>query len=67
MKKEYTLIGANGNAFCVMGYVSSAMRECGKSKEERDVYFEDAKSGDYNHLLAVSDAMIDRLNAEAGE
>jgi hypothetical protein len=67
MKKEYTLIGVNGNAFCVMNYVSGAMRECGKSKEERDAYLEDAKSGDYIHLLAVSDAMIDRLNAETGK
>jgi hypothetical protein len=50
-----------------MGYVTHAMSECGKSKEERDAYLEDAKSGGYNHLLAVSDAMIDRLNAEAGE
>jgi hypothetical protein len=64
MKKEYTLIGVDGNAYCVMGYVSRAMKECGKSKAERDAYFDDAKIGDYYHLLAVSDEMIDKLNEE---
>jgi hypothetical protein len=58
---KYDLIGINGNAYCVMGYVARAMRECGKSETEIIAYYADAKSGDYNHLLAVSDSMVDTL------
>ena len=63
---KYSLIDVDGNAYSVMGYVSRAMKECGKPKMEITAYFDDAKSADYNHLLVVSDAMIERLNAEAG-
>jgi hypothetical protein len=59
---RYTLVGIDGNAFCVMAYVSRAMRECGKPQTEIDAYYRDAMSADYNHLLAVSVAMIDTLN-----
>ena len=66
-KREYSLVGVDGNAYCVRGYVSRAMRERGKTKAEIDAYFDDAKSADYNHLIAVSDAVIQRLNMEAGK
>ena len=64
----YDLVGVNGNAYSVMGYVARAMRECKKSKSEIEAYYKDAMSSDYNHLLAVSVAMIDALNEhkEAG-
>ena len=62
MKKNYSLVGVNGNAFAVMGYVRSAMRECGMSKQQIDEYMSDATSGDYNHLLNVSTHMIATLN-----
>lgn len=65
-KKEYSLIGVNGNAFSVMGYVRRAMKETGFTREEIEAYTKDATSGDYNHLLVVSIDMIDRCN-EKGE
>lgn len=62
MKNKYSLVGVDGNAFCVMGYVQDAMRKCGYSKEEIDAYIADATSGDYNNLLAVSCDMVNRCN-----
>lgn len=62
MKDKYTLVGVDGNAFAIMGYVLRAMEEEGFSKEEREEYLEDAKSSDYNNLLCVSDDYIDRVN-----
>jgi hypothetical protein len=63
----YDLVGVDGNAYCVMGYVARAMRECKKPKTEIDAYHKDATSGDYNHLLAASIAMIDLLNELRGQ
>lgn len=62
MKERYTLVGVDGNAFAIMGYVLHAMKDEGFSKEERDEYLEDAKSSDYDHLLCVSVEYIDRVN-----
>lgn len=66
MSKKYRLVGVNGNAYCVMGYVQTAMREVGMSKEEMKKYSQNAMSGDYNHLLSVSIDMIDVCNKIAG-
>ena len=60
--KPYDLVGVDGNAFVVMGYVSSAMRRSGFSTQERDEYLADAQSSDYNHLLCVSVEMVDKVN-----
>ena len=60
--KPYDLVGIDGNAFSVMGYVSSAMRRSGYKKEEVDDYLADAQSSDYNHLLSVSVQMVDAVN-----
>ena len=51
---EVQLSGQDGNAFAIMGAVSSALRRAGVSKEERDAYFAEATSGDYNHLIHVT-------------
>lgn len=69
-KKYYDIVGINGNAYCIMGYVSTAMaQECeamgwdaAALKKEKDAYLNDAMSGDYNHLVAVSADMVDRIN-----
>lgn len=61
-KKEYSLIGVNGNAFSIMGYVRQAMRETNFNKKEIEAYTKDATSNDYNHLLTVSINMIDKCN-----
>ena len=59
---KYDLIGVDGNAFAVMAYVLKAMKECGCNKVDQAIYVENAKSGDYDHLLAVSIEMIDICN-----
>jgi hypothetical protein len=48
------LVGNDGNAFSIMGAVTKAMQRAGVSKEERDLYFKEATSGDYNQLLATT-------------
>ncbi len=48
------LYDIDGNAFAIMGAVTKAMRREGISQEERDAYFKEARSGDYNHLLATT-------------
>lgn len=62
MKREYTLVGVNGNAFAIMGYVVRAMKLEHKSKDEIDAYIINAKSSDYTHLIAVSVDMCEELN-----
>ena len=64
---KYNLIGIDGNAFCVMAYVVNAMRECKFSKADREAYYKDATSSDYDHLLCVSVGMIDKCNEIADE
>jgi hypothetical protein len=48
---EVQLVGQDGNAFAVMARVSQAMRRAKVPKEEIDKFFEECKSGDYDHLL----------------
>ncbi len=63
---KYNLVGIDGNAFSVMGYVLKAMKECKMSKEEQSEYQNKAMSGDYNNLLCVSIEMIDKCNEICG-
>ena len=65
-EKKYTLEDVDGNAYAIMAYVRKVMRREGKSNEEVDNYLNDAKSGDYHHLLEVSVEMCERLNEEDG-
>lgn len=64
--KAYTLVGVDGNAFSVMGYVRSAMKGAKMSGVDIEAYTKDATSSDYNHLLVVSCEMIDRVNEILG-
>lgn len=48
------LIGEDGNAFYILGAVTKALRRAGVSKEERDLYYKEATSGDYDKLLATT-------------
>ena len=61
-KKLYDLVGVDGNAFCIMGYVIKAMQECKKSKEEIEAYRKAAATSDYTNLIAVSCTIIDECN-----
>lgn len=65
--KPFTLVGVDGNAFSVMGYVTNAMRTAGMSAAERDIYRSMAMSGDYNNLLYISCEMIDKVNQKLVE
>lgn len=65
-EKEYSLVGVDGNAYMIMAYVSRAMKECGKSKDEIESYLKEAKSDNYFHLVCVSEEKIDELNKENG-
>lgn len=58
----YSLVGVNGNAFSIMGYVSRVMKHNKYSPQEIDDYVKSATSGNYDNLLQVSLKMIDELN-----
>lgn len=60
--EKYCLVGVDGNAIAVMGYVSLAMQETGFTKDEINSYRKEAMSGDYNNLLCVSMEYIDKCN-----
>lgn len=62
-KRKYNLVGVDGNAFSVMGYVAKAMENEGKTEEEVEAYQKEAMSGNYTHLLATSLVMVDELNS----
>lgn len=47
------LVGANGNAFNIMGLVCEALKRNGR-KDLADAYLAEAMSGDYNNLLRVT-------------
>lgn len=64
--KAYTLIGINGNAYSIMGYVRVAMDDANMTNDDIDAYVKDATSSDYNHLVAVSCEMIDKVNEILG-
>lgn len=64
--KAYTLVGVDGNAFSIMGYVRSAMKRAKMTSQDIDAYTKDATSSDYDHLLVVSCEMIDKVNEVLG-
>ncbi len=47
------LVGTNGNAFALMGAFQRQARHEGWTPQEINTVLEQAKSGDYNHLLAT--------------
>lgn len=63
--ERYNLVGIDGNAFSVIGYVTKAMREQKFSSSEITCYRNDAMSSDYMHLLSISIEMIDKCNSRA--
>ena len=51
---EVQLSGEDGNAMAIMARVTSALRRAGVSQEERDAYYAESTSGDYDNLLATA-------------
>ncbi len=45
------LVGEDGNAFSILARVSHALKRNGVPKSERDEFFKEATSGDYDNLL----------------
>ena len=64
--KVFSLVGVNGNAFCVMAYVSNAMKKAGYNPSDIAEYRKKATSGDYDMLLCLSMEMIDKCNEKLG-
>lgn len=70
--KAFNLIGIDGNAFSIMGYVLNAMKVAYRSTtlpdreqfgpEAQTAYQKSAMSGDYNSLICVSQKMIEKVN-----
>jgi hypothetical protein len=48
------LVGFNGNAFLILGRVQQAMRREGLSPDQIREYYEEATSGDYDHLIQTT-------------
>lgn len=53
------LTGTDGNAFAIMGKVREALKKAGVSSEERALFFNEATSGDYDHLLQTCMKWVD--------
>ena len=58
----YSLIGIDGNAYNIMGYTATAMKNTGFTKEEIDKMYSEATSSDYDNLLVVCGNYIDMVN-----
>jgi len=57
-KPRVKLIGKDGNAFFILGTVSSALKKNGQ-KDLAKAFREEATSGDYNHLLQTAMKYVD--------
>ena len=53
-KPEVILVGADGNAYAIMGRVTKALKRAGADKEYTDKYMAEAMAGDYDNLLVVT-------------
>lgn len=52
-KPPLKLVGEDGNALAILGAARKAARKADWSEEKIAAFMEEAKSGDYNHLLRV--------------
>ena len=51
---EVQILGRDGNAFAIMGAISTALRKAGVPKEEINQYTSESMSGDYENLLRTA-------------
>lgn len=51
---EVELTGRDGNAFAILGAVRHALRNAGVPRSEQDAFWNEATSGDYDHLLQTA-------------
>ena len=64
--RAFDLVGIDGNAYSIMGYVIKAMKMAEYTKIEQDSYLQRAMSDDYENLLSESIKMIDEVNDKLG-
>lgn len=48
---DVSLVGTDGNAFALLGSCSKAARKAGIEDTEINKFLDEAKQGDYDHLL----------------
>ena len=74
--KKYSLVGVDGNAFCLMGYTRDAMEDARRTlrktmpeyaeaqygEEAIDKVMEEAMSSNYDHLVGVLNKKIQQIN-----
>lgn len=58
-KVKGTLVGCDSNAFSIMGYFMKLARKEGWTPDEIKEVIDEAKDGDYNHLIATIDARME--------
>lgn len=58
IKPTVQLSGEDGNAFAIMGRVRKALIRAGQ-REEADAFLQEAKSGNYDHLLQTCFKYVD--------
>ena len=61
---KVNLEGVDRNAFNILGVVGKAMRRGGVSQADRNTFFAEATSGDYNRLLQT---VMRTVNVTMGE
>ena len=62
--RKYNLIGQDGNAYAIMGYVRKALLDEGFSKDSVREYLGEAMSGDYFNLISVSFDWLAQANGK---
>ena len=60
-KVSLKLVGLDGNAFSLLSAFHSQAKDEGWSKEEIETVTKEAKSGDYDHLIATLAAHCEEL------
>ena len=64
MEEKYSLVGVDGNAYCIMGYTSKALKREGLGHLV-DEMRERATSGDYYNLIDVCNEYVEKANEAA--
>jgi hypothetical protein len=56
---QVQLTGENGNAFVLLGKVAQGLRRSGIAEETINEFTEEAKAGNYDHLLRTHRKWVD--------
>lgn len=66
-KPKIRLVGEDGNAFAILGRAHRSLRRAGATPAQIEEFMTEAKSGDYNHLLATCMEWFDHDSDEEEE